>query len=155
MATTTPDPQHERAQDRISATVAALQGDLARSEGKASLLLALSGAALVALVSAAGDLRLTVYAAAAGGLGTAALMASTVLLLLAVRPDLGGSGWTSWSRLSDDELRARLAAGYQVDHLRFMATLAARKFRLIRTAVDCLLAGLGLLSLAAVLVATG
>ncbi|MFE1770536.1 Pycsar system effector family protein [Streptomyces sp. NPDC059008] len=170
MATTTPDPRHggtrdgsdggapgaapPDGQDRIVATMSALQADLARSEGKASLLLALSGAALVALVSAAGSLRLTVPTAVAGALGTAALLAATVLLLLAVRPDLGGSGWTSWSRLSVGQLRERLAAGYPVDHLRFMAALAARKFRLIRAAVDCLLAGVGLLALAAVLMRT-
>ncbi|WP_407287702.1 Pycsar system effector family protein [Streptomyces sp. BP-8] len=170
MATTTPDPRQGGTrdgsddeahggpppdrQDRIVATMTALQADLARSEGKASLLLALSGAALVALVSAAGGLRLTVPAAVAGALGTAALLAATALLLLAVRPDLGGSGWTSWSRLSVGQLRERLASGYQVDHLRFMAALAARKFRLIRAAVDFLLAGLGLLALTAVLMRT-
>ncbi|MGW1375325.1 Pycsar system effector family protein [Streptomyces sp. NPDC002446] len=164
MTTTTPDPRRDgargaaqdgqRMQDRIAATVSALQGDLARSEGKASLLLALSGAALVALVSAAGNLRLTAPAAVAGALGTAALLAATVLLLLAVRPQLGGDGWTSWPRLSTEQLRERLAAGHEVDHLRFMAALAARKFRLIRAAVDCLLAGLGLLALAAVLLRT-
>lgn len=156
MATTTPDPQqdgaHDRAKDRVATAVGALQGDLARSEGKASLLLALSGAALVALVSAAGDLRLTAAAAVAGALGTAALLAATVLLLLAVRPDLGGSGWTRWPRLTTEQVREQLASGYQVEQLRFMAALAARKFRLIRAAVDCLLAGLGLLALAAVLV---
>lgn len=45
----------------------------------------------------------------------------------------------------------KLTAGYQVDQLRFMARLATRKFRLIRVAVDCTLAGIGLLGLAAVL----
>ncbi|MEU9120214.1 Pycsar system effector family protein [Streptomyces sp. NPDC048506] len=151
MATTARDPRNDGAQNRIATTLTALQSDLARSEGKASLLLALSGAALVALVSAAGGLRLSTSAAVAGALGAAALLAATVLLLLAVRPDLGGTGWTSWSRLTDDELGERLASGYQVEHLRFMAALATRKFRLIRAAVDSLIAGLGLLAVATAL----
>lgn len=151
--TTTPDPRPDRAQDRIAATVTSLQADLARSESKASLLIALAGAALVALGTMASDLHPTVPAAVAGALGTAALLATTVILLLAVRPHVGGNDWTSWPALSDDQLGERLSAGYQVEHVRFMAELAARKFRLIRAAVDCLLAGLGLLTLAAVLVA--
>ncbi|RAJ58887.1 hypothetical protein K378_05121 [Streptomyces sp. Amel2xB2] len=157
MGTTTPspDPQHEsdrhREQERIAATVTALQGDLARTEVKASLLLALTGAALVGLVSAAGDLELSVPATVAAALGAVALLAATVLLLIAVRPDLGGGGWTSWPGLDDARLRAELTSGYRVDHLRFMAQLATRKFRLIRAAVDCTLAGIGLFALAAVL----
>ncbi|MEV6315151.1 Pycsar system effector family protein [Streptomyces sp. NPDC051776] len=154
MSTTAPDPRHDGARDRMAATVAALQGDLVRSEGKASLLLALSGAALVALVSTATNLHPPLPAAVAGALGAAALLSATLLLLLAVRPELGGNGWTSWPRLSAEQLRDQLASGYQPDHLRFMAALAIRKFRLIRAAVDSLLAGIGLLVLAAVLVVT-
>lgn len=156
MATTTPDPRPDRTHDRIAATVAALQADLARSESKASLLLALAGAALVALGTMAPDLHPaapTAPAAVTGALGTAALLATTVILLLAVRPHVGGNDWTSWTALSDDQLSERLASGYQVDQVRFMAELATRKFRLIRAAVDCLFAGIGLLTLAAVLVA--
>ncbi|MEU5611307.1 Pycsar system effector family protein [Streptomyces sparsogenes] len=151
MATTAPDPRPDAARESISATVVSLQADLARSESKASLLLALAGAALVALGSTAPGLHPGVPTAVAGTLGAAALLAATVLLLLAVRPNLSGDGWTSWSRMSHDRLRERLASGYQVEHVRFMAQLAVRKFRLIRIAVDCMLAGLGLLALAAVL----
>lgn len=153
MATTTPDPQPTAAQDRIASTVTSLQADLARTDAKASLLLALSGAALVALASSATELHPTVPAAVAASLAAAALLASTLILLLAIRPHLGGEGWTSWSRLSTDQLRDQLAAGYQVEHLTFMAALAVRKFRRIRAAVDCMLAGLGLLAVAVVLVA--
>ncbi|MET7620381.1 Pycsar system effector family protein [Streptomyces sp. NPDC005408] len=153
MATTTPDLQQDRAQDRIAAMVTTLQSDLARSDAKASLLLALAGAALVALGASASRLDPTAPAAVAGSLGAAALLAATLILLLAVRPNLRGSGWTSWPGLSSDELRDWLTSGYQVDHVRFMAVLALRKFRLIRAAVDCMLAGVGLLALAAVLVA--
>ncbi|MDX3225609.1 Pycsar system effector family protein [Streptomyces sp. ME19-01-6] len=130
-----------------------LQADLARSESKASLLLALSGAALVALGSTASALHPTVPAAVTSALGAAALLATTVILLLAVRPHVGGNDWTSWTGLSNDQLDERLTSGYQVEHVKFMAELATRKFRLIRGAVDCLLAGLGLLTLTAVLIA--
>lgn len=153
MATTTPDPRQPAAQERIAAAITALQADLARTDAKASLLLALTGAALAALASAASDLHPTVPAAVAASLAAVALLASTSLLLVAIRPHLKGSGWTSWSRLSTDELRDLLASGYQVEHLTFMAALATRKFRLIRASVDCMLAGLGLVALTAVLVA--
>lgn len=151
---TSPDPRHDGAQDRLTATVTALQGDLARSEGKASLLLALSGAVLVALGTTASNLHPSLPAAVVGALGAAALLAATLLLLLAVRPELGGTGWTSWPRLSAGQLRDELASGYQPDHLRFMAALATRKFRLIRAAVDAMIAGIGLLALAAILLIT-
>ncbi|MGW7518490.1 Pycsar system effector family protein [Streptomyces sp. NPDC054796] len=135
----------------MAAVVATLQADLTRSDTKASLLLALSGGALVALASTARELAPDAPAAVALSLGAAALLAATVLLLVAVRPDLRGRGWTSWPGLAPDQLRAWLETGYEPGHLGFMAELATRKFRLIRVAVDCMLAGLGLLALGAVL----
>ncbi|AEW98311.1 Pycsar system effector family protein [Streptantibioticus cattleyicolor] len=155
MAVITPEPGRDGAPERIAAAAVAIQSDLARAEGKASLLLALAGAALAALVSVATSRRLPVPVAVPGYLGGAALLAAVVILLLAVRPDLKGTGWTAWPRLSGDQLRGRLASGYEVELLRFMAALATRKFRLIRAAVDCVLVGLGLLALAAVLAAFG
>ncbi|QKW11174.1 hypothetical protein HUT18_26175 [Streptomyces sp. NA04227] len=133
-------------------TVAALQTDLARTDGKANLLLALTGAALVAVLTVAAGRQLPLPAKASGAAGAAMLLAATVLLLLAVRPVLAGGGWTSWSALDPEELRARLVSGYEAEHLRFMAVLATRKFRLIRAAVDCMLVGVVLLAVSAVLV---
>nr|WP_307811442.1 Pycsar system effector family protein [Streptomyces fildesensis] len=52
-----------------------------------------------------------------------------------------------------DRRDGRLSSG-RLEHLRFMAALATRKFRLIRAAVDCMLGGPALLVLAAVRVAT-
>ncbi|AJE82120.1 MULTISPECIES: Pycsar system effector family protein [Streptomyces] len=157
MATTTGPaaPGDEAAQQRIAALVAGVQSDLARTESKAGLLLALSAAALAALLSAAVTLDLPAAVAVTGALAAAALLAATALLLLAVRPDLTGTGWTSWPALGDEELRAQLLGGYRVEHLRFLAALALRKFRLIRAAVDCLLAGLGLVAVAGVLAGVG
>lgn len=151
MATATPDPQRDIAQDRVNVVVGILQADLARAESKVSLLLALSGSGLVALVSVGTNLDLNVPVAVFGSLGVAALLSATVVLLLVARPDLRGSGWPSWPQLNNEELRERLMAGYKIDHLRFMAELAARKFRLIRVAVDCMLAGVGLLAFAVIL----
>lgn len=151
---TATDPHHDKAQENLAGMMTALQNDLARSESKASLLLALTGAALVAIGSTASNLHVTVPALVPGLLGAACLAVATVLLLLAVRPNLGGSGWPTWHRLTGDQLLERLAAGYQMDQVRFLATLATRKFRLIRVAIDCVLAGLGLLALSAILSAT-
>ncbi|BFV56991.1 hypothetical protein KCMC57_up20950 [Kitasatospora sp. CMC57] len=148
------EPTTPEQQSRMAGVVTTLQADLARADAKASLLLALSGAALVALASTAPELHPTATATTAAALCTATLLAATALLLLAVRPDLRGNGWTSWPRLTDDQLHAWVTTGYQTDHLRFMAVLAARKFRLIRTAIDCLLGSLALVALTTLLVAT-
>ena len=56
--------------------------------------------------------------------------------------------------MSVGQLRHQLRSGYPVENLRFMAALATRKFRLIRAAVDCMLAGIGLLVLAGIFVIT-
>ena len=89
-----------------------------------------------------------------GSLGSAALLAATAILLLAVRPNLRGPGWPSWAQLNNEQLHDQLVHRYEVNHLRFMAALATRKFRLIRATVDCMLVGLGLLAPTAVIVVT-
>ncbi|WP_059005637.1 Pycsar system effector family protein [Streptomyces specialis] len=154
MATTPPGPPPEGAYDRVHGAISVLHGDLARSDSKAGLLLALTGAALAALVSAAASLDLSVVAAVAGTLSAAALLTATAILLIAVRPDLGGTGWTSWPELSKEQLRDRLATGHLLEHAQQMAALATRKFRRIRTAVDCMLVGLALLALTSLLAVT-
>ncbi|WP_326597359.1 Pycsar system effector family protein [Streptomyces sp. NBC_01803] len=154
MATTPSGPPRDDAQDRVRGAIAILQGDLARSDSQASLLLALTGAALAALVSAVASLDLSAPAVVAGALSAVALLTAIAILLIAVRPDLSGTGWTTWPGLSDEQLHDRLATGHLVEHARHMATLAVRKFRRIRAAVDCMLVGLALLALTSFLAVT-
>jgi hypothetical protein len=137
----------------VDTAIATLRGELARSDGKASLLLALTGAAALALVSLGAGGSLPAAAVAVGAVSAAAMLAATVVLLLAVRPHLAGRGWPSWPDLADAELQAQLAEGQHVEEVRVLATSARTKFRRIRLAVDLVLVGLAFLAVAAVLAA--
>lgn len=148
---TAPDPLHTG--PHVDTAIATLRSELARSDGKASLLLALTGAALAALVSMVSGRHLPAAALAVGVLGAVALLAATVILLAAVRPYLNGAGWPSWPTLQAEQLREQLAAGQHLEEVRVLAAAAKTKFLRIRYAVDCVLAGLGLLTVAAVLAA--
>ncbi|MFJ2561350.1 MULTISPECIES: Pycsar system effector family protein [unclassified Streptomyces] len=140
-------------QAHVDTAVATLRAELGRSDSKASLLLALTGATLAGLVSAAGNTHLPTASLVTGSFGAVAMLTATVLLLLSVRPTLSGTGWPRWPAMPDEQLRAQLAAGQQIDEAKVLAAAAARKFRRIRAAIDCALVGLGFLALAAALAA--
>lgn len=145
MTTTTPEPAQDRLQERITAAMAGLTSDMARTDSKASMLLALTGAALAAVLSVGATLHPPAIATVTGVAGAVALLAATVILLIAVRPTLGGPGWTNWPNLSRPEVHDQLTAGIEVRQVQFVAALAVRKFRYIRLAVDCILVGIALL----------
>jgi hypothetical protein len=130
-----------------------LRGEMGRADSKASLLLALTGAALAGVASAAPELDLPTAAVTVGVLGIAALFTATVLLLVAVRPSLAGTGWPTWHRLESAELAARLDAGQHLDEIQVLQTAARRKFRRVQAAVDAILVGMGALATAAGLTA--
>lgn len=138
----------------IDTAIATLRGELARSDGKASLLLALTGAGVLALISLGAGGTLPTAAVAVGAMSAAAMLAATVVLLLAVRPHLGGRGWPSWPDLTPQELRTHLLEGQHLDEVRVLAASARTKYRRIRLAVDLVLLGLAFLAAAAVLAAT-
>ena len=152
MTTTEPQPVRTGTQGADDAA-AMLRTELGRADSKASLLLALTGAALAGIGSAAPQLDLPAPAVVAGAVGITALLASTVLLLLTVRPSLAGTGWPSWHQLTDAELQVRLAGGHDTTEVQVLQAAARRKFRRIRHAVDCALVGVGFLAVAAVLTA--
>ncbi|MFJ2008464.1 Pycsar system effector family protein [Streptomyces chartreusis] len=152
MTTTEPQPVRPGTQGANDAA-AMLRTELGRADSKASLLLALTGAGLAGIVSAAPQLDLPVAAAAAGAAGICALVTSTVLLLLTVRPRLGGNGWPSWHQLTDAELQERLAHGHGTNEVQVLAAAARLKFHRIQRAVDCTLTGVGFLVLAAAITA--
>ncbi|MGW7256550.1 Pycsar system effector family protein [Streptomyces sp. NPDC054834] len=154
MSTTTsnPDPlQARQAGSDIDTAITLLRGEVARSDSKASLLLALNGAALAALVSLSAIGHVPASVVAVGAIGAVTLLAATVALLLAVRPQLGGAGWPQWPNLTDEELHRELAAGQQLTLVKVLAVSVRTKYARIRLAVDFMLAGLGFLTLAAVI----
>lgn len=125
---------------------------IARTDSKASLLLAFTGAVLAGLVSVA-DSRLPLAAKILGGIAVLVLAAASVLLLLVVRPRLGGHDRASfpyWAGLRDDDgIRASMTGDTRAARIRVTSALALRKFVLLQRAVDTILAALALLLLAA------
>jgi hypothetical protein len=153
--TTTPEPPAlpPVRQEDIDTALSGLRSELARCDSKASLLLALTGAVLAGVLSAAANTDLPTAAVVAGAVGVAGLFAATMLLLAVVRPRLGGCGWPTWHRLTIQELHARLADGQLVNEVRILSVSAVRKFTGIQRAVDCIRAGLVFLAVAGVLTA--
>ncbi|MFF1284330.1 Pycsar system effector family protein [Streptomyces sp. NPDC058299] len=152
MTTTQPQPVTTSVPGAADAATT-LRSELGRVDNKASLLLALTGAALAGLGSAAPQLHLPTAAAVAAGVGSAALVAAVVLLLLAVRPSLpdGTSGWPAWHRITDADLRAYLALGCDIGEVRCLQQVARQKFVRVHQAVNAILVGLAFLVLATVL----
>lgn len=136
----------------VDTAIATLRGELARSDSKASLLLALTGAGLLALISLGAGGGISAPAVAAGAVAATAFLAATLVLLLAVRPSLGGRGWPTWPDLSPADLHEHLQ-GQHIDEVRVLATTARTKFRRIRLAIDLLVCGLAALALSAGLAA--
>ncbi|WP_449488127.1 Pycsar system effector family protein [Streptomyces purpurascens] len=124
---------------------------MGRTDGKASLLLAFNGAVLAGLTTLA-DRDLPTFTKAAGVLGIAALGTAAVLLLLVVRPRLGGHDRASfpyWARLGEAEIRACMTSDTRAARIRVLSGIAVAKFSKLRRAVDCILAALAFLALAA------
>jgi hypothetical protein len=136
----------------LDAACAAVTGEIARTDGKASLLLAFNGAGLAGLTTLA-DHDLPVLTKAAAVLAVAALGISAVLLLLVVRPRLHGRDRASfpyWARLSETEIRACMTSDTRTARIRVLSGIAVAKFTQLRRAVDCTLAALAFLALAAI-----
>ncbi|MCT2546256.1 Pycsar system effector family protein [Streptomyces atratus] len=150
--TTTPATPADR---NLDAACTAVTGEIARTDSKASLLLAFDGATLAGLASIA-DKDLPVFTQAVGGLAVLALAAAAVLLLLVVRPNLGNGGRTIreglpyWARLEESELRQSMTEDTRAARVKALSILAVRKFQGLARAVDIILTALALLALAAI-----
>ncbi|MGA4980198.1 Pycsar system effector family protein [Streptomyces cinereoruber] len=135
------------------------EAKIARVDTKASFLLAFDGAILAGLASLA-DKPIPLPARIAGAAAALVLGIAAVLLLLAVRPNLGGrrrivrEGFPRWAELEEPELLAALSQDTRAIQARALSLLAVKKFQGLIRAVDTILAGLALLLLAAVLAAT-
>ncbi|MFJ7912635.1 Pycsar system effector family protein [Kitasatospora sp. NPDC096204] len=130
--------------------------EIARTDSKAGLLLALDGvlAAAVAILAQAQDVSLPVITPVAG-----LLLAATLLAVLVVRPHiLGGDRsdrafYARWAACSPTELRAELITDRRLDRLRVLSALCHRKMILLRWASDLTIAALTALAAAALIIA--
>ncbi|MFD8573480.1 Pycsar system effector family protein [Streptomyces sp. NPDC059639] len=134
----------------LDAACASVSHEIARTDGKASLLLAFNGAVLAGLSSVA-DKDLPITAKVIGALAVLTLSGAAVLLLLVVRPRLGGTDHDSfphWAGLDDQQIRSCMDSDRRTARVRVLSTLAVRKYIHLRRAVDLSLAALALLALA-------
>ncbi|MET9070980.1 Pycsar system effector family protein [Streptomyces sp. NPDC004232] len=135
----------------LSAAHAEVKAEIARTDGKTSLLLAFVGAVLAGAWSVGHGMTLTRPALIVGGAGMALLLAAAGLLLRSVRPNLGGGhGFPLWATLSPEQITDTLSQDLAADIVG-LSRLAVVKFTTLRRAVDLTLTGGALLVLAAVL----
>lgn len=144
----------------LDQAVASVTGELGRTDGKASLLLAFDGAVLAGLASIA-DQPIPLAAQIFGGAAVLALVVAAVLLLLVVRPRLAGvSGpargtFPQWAALDEGEIRAAVQDDTRAARVRTLSIIAVAKFERLALAVDVTLAGVALLFFAAAAAAAG
>ncbi|WP_413751723.1 DUF5706 domain-containing protein (plasmid) [Streptomyces sp. R-74717] len=154
--TTTPAPAATEAADRtLDQACTTVAGEIARTDSKASLLLAFDGAVLAGLASIA-DKDLPLISKVIGAAAVATLVAAAVLLLLVVRPNLGGrgrvvrEGFPAWARMDEDTLRASLSGDTRLTRIAALSTVAVTKYERLARAVDVILTALALLTVAAI-----
>ncbi len=149
-------PDHT--EQNLSMADSMLGRELVRHDTKASLLIAVAGGILALVATIAHNADLGRYARLPGALGLAALAASILILLISIRPALGGragEGWELWSSLDRDALLIHMGADRKPERVVFLSRIVHRKFRQLRLAVDLLILGLLLLAVAAFIAASG
>ncbi|MFK8851776.1 Pycsar system effector family protein [Streptomyces sp. Ac-502] len=156
--TSEPPTGTQRTGTNLDSACASVPVEIARTDSKASLLLAFDGVVLAGLAGLA-DKKWPLPAQIVGGIAALLLIAAAVLLLLVVRPDLGGrrrtvqEGFPLWARLDEDALLAVMSRDTRLPRTKALSQIAVRKYRLLARAIDTILAALGLLLIAAALAA--
>ncbi|WP_458087045.1 Pycsar system effector family protein [Streptomyces malaysiensis] len=130
---------------------AEVKAEIARTDGKASLLLAFIGAVLAGVWTVASDAHLLTPVYVVGGLGVLLLVTAAALLLRVVRPNMSGAvaGFPLWARLTGDEIRALLAEDRRGDDIANLSRIAMVKFAALQRAIDVTRAAGALLVVAA------
>ncbi|MFI1408324.1 Pycsar system effector family protein [Streptomyces sp. NPDC020707] len=146
-----PDHSSTRTDHNLDAACAHVSGEIARTDGKSSLLLAFTGAVLAGLASLVGQ-PLPVFSLACVTTAVLALMAASVLLMV-VRPRLRGGGresFPAWARMSEAEIREALHGDVRAARIQILSRIAVRKFGHLQWAVDLILLALAMLLLAVI-----
>lgn len=134
-----------RLDQRLDATIASLENQLSRCDGKANLLLAFNGAILLVAgtpTGGNGGLVLALQALSACG-----LLAAISFVLLAVwartRPS-GRTAWPFWALLHPGQIRDCLAEDLRAEDVGSLSRLLRTKYRRINASIALTLAGLAL-----------
>ncbi|MCT2589490.1 DUF5706 domain-containing protein [Streptomyces sp. N2-109] len=136
-----------------------VKAEIARTDTKASLLLAFNGVALAGMWSIGSQPGVPIGARIVGGLAVVLLLASVTLLLLAVRPRLSPTaarvGFPRWAELSAEQLTTELAQDRTADHVVALSGIVMAKMRGLQTAVNLTLLTGAPLAVAAVVTLWG
>lgn len=139
----------------LTAAHAEVKAEIARTDGKTSLLLAFVGAVLAGAWTVGNGIHLTWPARVTGTAGMGLLLLAAGLLLWSVRPNLGGGqGFPLWATLTPEQITDALSQDLAAD-IAGLSRLAVRKFAGLRRAVDLTLTGGALLVLSAVVAGVG
>lgn len=134
-----------------------VKAEIARTDTKASLLLAFNGVALAGVCSVGSQPWVPPAARLVGGVALVILLASVTLLLLVVRPRISPTaarvGFPHWAELTAEELTAELARDCTAEHTVALSRIVVAKMRGLQIAVNLTLATAGPLALAALLTA--
>ncbi|WP_049568244.1 Pycsar system effector family protein [Streptomyces sp. SBT349] len=131
---------------------AEIQAQIARTDTKASILLAAIGAGLAVLGATGTAVTLPLVGGIAAGLSAAALAGAAGLLLAVIRPRLLHSGpgtLLRWASCTPEEFRADIATDHRAQVGPALARLAVAKYRRLQRAIDCIRAAGALLAVAA------
>ncbi len=142
----------------LDGAFAEVGAQIARTDSKASILLAFCGAVLAGVLAGGKALVSFWPAAVAGGLGAAVLAAGAGMLLSVIRPRLkpvNRGSLLHWASLSPEALREAMAVDHRHEAVVTLARLAVAKHERLQRAVDLIRAAGVLLALAAVLAVGG
>ncbi|WP_331735290.1 DUF5706 domain-containing protein (plasmid) [Streptomyces goshikiensis] len=128
--------------------------EMGRTDAKASALLTVLSLPLAVLIALVPGHDLPGAATVAAGIGAAALAAAMLLVLLIVRPRLGGQvggSYLHWATCTPQEAAADIAAYRSAERIVVLSQIAAKKFRALRLAIDITAGGVALLVLAGII----
>lgn len=138
---------------------AEVKAEIARTDAKASLLLAFNGVALAGVWSVGTQAWVPLAARVVGGVALPLLLASVTLLLLVVRPRLSATavsvGFPAWADLAPDGLVRALAEDHTAAHVVALSRIAVAKMLRLQRSVNLTLAASGPLLVAALITGGG
>ncbi|MEU2606849.1 Pycsar system effector family protein [Streptomyces albus] len=145
--------------DALTDAKSEVKSEIARTDSKASLLLAFNGVALAGVWSVGAQSWVPTAARIVGSVALLTLLASVTLLLLVVRPRISATavraGFPHWATLTAEELTAEVRAERTAEHVVALSGIVVAKMRGLQLAVTLTLATGGPLAVAAVITLGG
>ncbi|MDT0307017.1 DUF5706 domain-containing protein [Streptomyces sp. DSM 44917] len=142
----------------LSEALEETRAQIARTDTKASMLLALVGAVFAGVLAVGGSLDLSAAALIPGALGAVVLAGAGEALLSVVRPRLTpvAKGWLlDWASLTPERLRQEITTDHRPEAVTVLARQAVAKHKRLQRAVDLIRAAGVLLAIAALIAAGG